>query len=44
MTVGREIESKQNIIFLGTDQLISAEVLERVRAIDNINGAQSFDL
>jgi D-3-phosphoglycerate dehydrogenase len=44
MTVGREIESKQNIIFLGTDQLIPAEVLERVRAIENINGAQSFDL
>ena len=44
MTVGREIESKQNIIFLGTDQLISAEVLERVRAIENINGAHSFDL
>ena len=44
MTVGREIESKQNIIFLGTDQLISAEVLERVRALDNINGAHSFDL
>jgi D-3-phosphoglycerate dehydrogenase len=44
MTVGREIESKQNIIFLGTDQLISAEVLERVRALENINGAQSFDL
>jgi len=44
MTVGREEERKQNIIFLGTDQLISAEVLERVRAIDNINGAQGFDL
>jgi D-3-phosphoglycerate dehydrogenase len=44
MTVGREIESKQNIIFLGTDQLISAEVLERVRAVENINGAHSFDL
>ncbi|MEJ2057354.1 MAG: phosphoglycerate dehydrogenase [Desulfofustis sp.] len=44
MTVGREIESKQNIIFLGTDQLISAEVLEQVRSLENINGAHSFDL
>lgn len=44
MTVGREEESKQNIIFLGTDQLIPAEVLEKVRALENINGAQSFDL
>jgi D-3-phosphoglycerate dehydrogenase len=44
MTVGREAESRQNIIFLGTDQLISKEILERVRAIENINGAQSFDL
>lgn len=44
MTVGREAESKQNIIFLGTDQLISTEVVERVRALDNVNGAQGFDL
>jgi D-3-phosphoglycerate dehydrogenase len=44
MTVGREVESRQNIILIGTDQLISTEVLERVRALENINGAQSFYL
>ncbi len=44
MTVGREIESKQNIILIGTDQLISTDVLERVRALENINGAQNFNL
>ena len=44
MTVGREVASRQNIIFLGTDQLIPQDVLEKVRALENINGAQSFDL
>ncbi|MBT8360912.1 MAG: phosphoglycerate dehydrogenase [Desulfobacterales bacterium] len=43
MTVGRD-EHKQNIIFLGTDQLISRELLKKVRAIKNINDAQGFDL
>ena len=32
MTVGRD-EHKQNIIFLGTDQLISKELLKKVRAL-----------
>jgi D-3-phosphoglycerate dehydrogenase len=44
MTVGQEEESKQNIIFLGTDQLITNELLERVRALDNISDAQVLDL
>jgi len=44
MTVGREIVSKQNIIFLGTDQLISKELLEKVQALENINDALVFDL
>jgi D-3-phosphoglycerate dehydrogenase len=43
MTVGRD-ENKQNIIFLGTDQLISKELLKKVRALKNINDAQGFDL
>jgi D-3-phosphoglycerate dehydrogenase len=44
MTVGREVESKQNIIFLGTDQMVTKEILEQVRAIENINDALVFDL
>jgi len=44
MTVGREEESKQNIIFLGTDQLITRELLEKVRALENIGDARAFDL
>lgn len=44
MTVGREVVSKQNIIFLGTDQLISRELLEKVQALENVNDALVFDL
>ena len=44
MTVGREIESRQNIIFLGTDQLITKELVEKLRALENISDAQAFDL
>ena len=44
MTVGREIESQQNIIFLGTDQLITKEVVEKVRALEHISDAQAFHL
>ena len=44
MTVGREEKSKQNIIFLGTDQLITRELVEKVRALENIDDAQAFDL
>ena len=44
MTVGREIKSKQNIIFLGTDQLITKELVEKLRALENISDAQAFDL
>jgi len=44
MTVGQEEESQQNIIFLGTDQLISKELLEKVRNLENIYDAQVFEL
>ncbi len=44
MTVGREIESRQNIIFLGTDQLITKDLVEKLRALENISDAQAFDL
>jgi D-3-phosphoglycerate dehydrogenase len=44
MTVGREVESKQNIIFLGTDQLITKKMVEDVRALENISDARAFDL
>ena len=44
MTVGREEKNKQNIILIGTDQLITRELVERVRALENIDDAQAFDL
>lgn len=44
MTVGREEESNQNIILLSTDQLISQELLQKVRALENIDAAQGLDL
>ena len=44
MTVGREVESKQNIILIGTDQLITRELVEKVRGLENISDAQAFHL
>jgi D-3-phosphoglycerate dehydrogenase / 2-oxoglutarate reductase len=44
MTVGREEASKQNIILLGTDQLISKELLNQVRSLENIDGAVVLEL
>lgn len=44
MTVGREEESKQNIILIGTDQLITRELVEKVRGLENISDAQAFYL
>lgn len=44
MTVGREVESKQNIILIGTDQLITKEIVAKVSALENINDALAFDL
>jgi D-3-phosphoglycerate dehydrogenase len=44
MTVGREVESKQNIILIGTDQLITKEIVTKVRDLENINDALAFDL
>lgn len=39
MTVGREEENQQNIILLGTDQLLTKAIIEKVRAIENIDDA-----
>ncbi len=44
MTVGREQDSNRNIILLNTDQLVSRELLEKVRALDNINDVMVLDL
>jgi D-3-phosphoglycerate dehydrogenase len=44
MTVGREETSNQNIIFLGTDSVITDEVLNKVRGLANIYGAQALEL
>ncbi|WP_136797723.1 phosphoglycerate dehydrogenase [Desulfosediminicola ganghwensis] len=44
MTVGREETSNQNIILLSTDQLISKELLEKVRALKHIDAAQGLNL
>ena len=44
MTVGREEESQQNIILIGTDQLITRELVDKVRALENISDAQAFYL
>ena len=44
MTVGREEASKQNIIFLSTDELISKELLARVRELENIDDAIVLEL
>ncbi|BCL60185.1 hypothetical protein DGMP_08780 [Desulfomarina profundi] len=44
MTVGREEESNQNVILLSTNELISKELLKRVRSLKNIADAQVLDL
>ncbi|MFH7320967.1 phosphoglycerate dehydrogenase [Desulfurivibrio sp. D14AmB] len=44
MTVGREQDSGRNIILLNTDNLVARELLEQVRALDNINDAMVLDL
>ncbi len=44
MTVGREEESNQNIILLSTDELISKELLQNVRALPHIDAAEGLDL
>ncbi|MEN8188587.1 MAG: phosphoglycerate dehydrogenase [Thermodesulfobacteriota bacterium] len=44
MTVGREEESSQNIIFLSTDQLIGKELLGEVLALDNIDDALVLEI
>ncbi len=44
MTVGREEKSKQNIILLSTDELVSKELLAKVEDLKNITKAQVLDL
>ncbi len=44
MTVGREEKSNQNIILLSTDELVSKELLIKVKSLANINNAQVLDL
>jgi hypothetical protein len=44
MTVGREEHSNQNIILLSTDELVSKELLLKVKSLANINNAQILDL
>lgn len=44
MTVGREEDSQQNIIFLSTDTLIPKELLAKVCSLDNINDAMVLEL
>ncbi|MDH3330048.1 MAG: phosphoglycerate dehydrogenase [Desulfobulbaceae bacterium] len=44
MTVGREEESKQNVILLNTDRLISKDMLSKVRALPHIEDAMVLEL
>ncbi len=44
MTVGREETSNQNIILLSTDELVSKELLAKVKSLASINNAQVLDL
>ena len=44
MTVGREEASNQNIIFLSTDELISRELLVKVRELEHIDDAVVLEL
>jgi len=44
MTVGREQEQGQNIILLNTDTLISKELLQKVKELENIDDAMVLDL
>ncbi len=44
MTVGREVESGQNVILLNTDTRISKELLDRVKALDHVEDAMVLEL
>jgi len=44
MTVGREEESRQNVILLNTDARISKELLGKVRALEHIEDAMVLEL
>jgi D-3-phosphoglycerate dehydrogenase / 2-oxoglutarate reductase len=43
MTVGREEKSNQNIILLSTDELVSKELLLKVKALANVENAQVLE-
>ena len=43
MTVGREEKSNQNIILLSTDELVSSELLVKVKALANVENAQVLE-
>jgi len=44
MTVGREVESKQNVILLNTDRMISKDLLAKVLALSHIEDAMALEL
>ena len=44
MTVGREERSNQNIILLSTDELVTKDLLAKVKSLANVNNAQVLDL
>ncbi|HFQ89393.1 MAG TPA: ACT domain-containing protein, partial [Desulfobulbus sp.] len=44
MTVGREESSNQNIILLNTDNLVSRDLLEKVRSLPDIDDAMVLEL
>jgi D-3-phosphoglycerate dehydrogenase len=44
MTVGREEKSNQNVILLSTNELVSKELLAKVKSLANITNAQALDL
>ncbi len=44
MHVGDEKEKKQNIIFLTTDTVVSDEILDQVRGLENVYSARKIEL
>jgi D-3-phosphoglycerate dehydrogenase len=44
MTVGQEAEHGRNIILLNTDELISKDVLQKVKALPQIDDAMVLEL
>lgn len=44
MTVGREEETRQNVILLNTDSLVSKELLEKVKGLEKIDDALVLEI